>query len=220
MSLGSAAEKPEKAASIYLLAQAALDRLAYRRLLEGELRCRVHVDSDFTPTAIWAALRATPDLVLAIADTPRVDVLDALDMIGRLQPGVRVLIMSAVVDPAQVEAWHRCFLHGYITKNSSPAALHNAIEALLHGRSYFSVGIQAALSRGAARGNGTLKLTPRESELLPLLARGLTLRDAAATMTISYKTADAHRTKLLRKIGVRDRVELARYAIRQRIIEP
>ena len=59
-----------------------------------------------------------------------------------------------------------------------------------------------------------------ETELLPLLAQGLTLREAAARMAIGYKTADSYRTSLLRKLGVRDRVELARYAIRERIIEP
>ena len=65
-----------------------------------------------------------------------------------------------------------------------------------------------------------IRLSRRETELLPLLARGLTLRDAAATMSISYKTADSYRSSLLRKLNIRDRVELARYAIRQRIIEP
>jgi len=55
---------------------------------------------------------------------------------------------------------------------------------------------------------------------LPLIARGMRLRDAAASMSVSYKTADSYRTSLLRKLGVRDRVELARLAIRERIIEP
>ena len=63
-------------------------------------------------------------------------------------------------------------------------------------------------------------LSQREVELLPLLARGLKLRDAAHKMMVSYKTADSYRTSLLRKLGIRDRVELARYAIRERIIDP
>jgi DNA-binding NarL/FixJ family response regulator len=53
-----------------------------------------------------------------------------------------------------------------------------------------------------------------------LLARGLTLREAASKMTVSYKTADSYRTSLLRKLGLRDRVDLARYAIREHIVEP
>ena len=64
------------------------------------------------------------------------------------------------------------------------------------------------------------RLSRREAELLPLLAGGLTLRDAAFQMAVSYKTADSYRTSLLRKLGVHDRVELARYAIRERIIQP
>ena len=62
-------------------------------------------------------------------------------------------------------------------------------------------------------------LSPRESELLPLLARGMKLRDSAARMSITYKTADSHRTRLMRKLGVQSRVELARYAIRKHIID-
>jgi DNA-binding NarL/FixJ family response regulator len=68
--------------------------------------------------------------------------------------------------------------------------------------------------------DGLQTLSRREAELLPLLARGMTLREASEKMSVSYKTADSYRTSLLRKLGVRDRVELARLAIRERIIDP
>lgn len=74
--------------------------------------------------------------------------------------------------------------------------------------------MHAPFVRGAARANGSPRLSRRETELLPLLARSLTLRDAAVQM------ADSYRSNLLRKLGIRDRVELARYAIRQQIIQP
>jgi DNA-binding NarL/FixJ family response regulator len=184
---------------VHLIGQSALDRLAYRRLLEDQLHLRVVADSDFRPASIWAALRCRPSLVLADADLPQPEVVDALLMISRLCPEARIVVISAAIDPQAVEAWARCPLHGYVVKDG---------------------GLHAPFVRGAARANGSLHLSRREAELLPLLARGLTLREAAAQMTISYKTADSYRSNLLRKLGIRDRVELARYAIRQQIIQP
>jgi len=80
--------------------------------------------------------------------------------------------------------------------------------------------VRAAIEKGQGAARGLATLSQREIELLPLLARGMTLREAASKMAVSYKTADSYRTSLLRKLGVRGRVELARLAIRERIIEP
>lgn len=70
-----------------------------------------------------------------------------------------------------------------------------------------------------AQANNMPHFTPRELELLPLLASGLTLREAAERMCVSYKTADGHRTSLFRKCGVQNCVQLARYAIRNKLID-
>lgn len=205
---------------IYLLGHSALDRLAYRRLLSSELDRDVRVDSDFTPTSVWLAMRTRPDVVLADADTPQSEVLDAVHLITRLRPEIRILVLSAAVEPAQVEPWCRFPLSGYVVKDGGIEELRAALAAVLNGEQYFSEGIRSALDRGAVRPNGVTKLSRREAELLPLLARGHTLRQAASQLSVSYKTADSYRTSLLRKLGLHDRVELARYAIRQRIIEP
>jgi len=203
-----------------LLGHSALDRLAYRRLLAQEYQLELAVDTDFRPISVWTALRHQPDLVLVDADRFQRDVLDALQMVARLRPQARILVLSAGVEPSQVEAWARCPLHGYVVKDGALDELRAALDALCAGREYFSAGIREALARGERQSNGVARLTRREAELLPLLASGMTLRDAARQMTISYKTADAYRTTLLRKLGVHDRVELARYAIRARIIDP
>ncbi|MCK4343119.1 MAG: response regulator transcription factor [Phycisphaerae bacterium] len=207
-------------AVIYLLGHSALDRLAYRRLFSTELHLEVALDSDFTPTAIWMAMRNKPDLAVVDADTAHAPVLDAIQMITRLSSTIRVLLVSATNESAHVETWCYCPLHGYVTKDGGVEELRSAIEAVLAGRDYFKAEIRATLDRGRARSNGRTKLSRRESELLPLLARGLTLRAAAVELAVSYKTADSYRTSMHRKLGVHDRVELARYAIRKRIIEP
>ncbi len=213
-------EQFDQSLTVYLLGHSVLDRLAYRRLLVEELGLTVCVDSDFRPTAVWAALRCQPQLALVDADVPRPEVTDALRMISRLRPDTQILLVSAAVEPAQIEPWSRCKLNGYVVKDGGIDELRGAIDALRAGREYYSPGIRQALTRSPQRTDGTVKLTAREAELLPLLARGMTLREAAKQMTISYKTADSYRSSLLRKLGIHDRVELARYAIRARIIDP
>jgi len=205
---------------LYLMGRSALDRLALKCLLRSELRCEVTVDSDFTPTSVWTAMRARPDVVLVNADHPAIEVVDAVEMITRLRPEARILVLSAAVEPHQLESWGRCPLHAYVVKDGGLEELRSGLEAAFANRPYFSPGTRAPIERGAARRHRTPVLSRREAELLPLLARGMTLRDAAQQMLVSYKTADSYRTSLLRKLGIRDRVELARYAIRERIIDP
>jgi DNA-binding NarL/FixJ family response regulator len=206
---------------ICLLGNSVLDRAAYLLLLRHEFNHEVTVESDFTPTAVWAAMRCKPNLVLADADGAAIQAVDAVQMIVRLQPAARILVMGTAVDPFRVRSWARCRIHGYVVKAGGTEELRAALTAVLDQRQYFSEGVRQAIRHGTRPADSTEpKLSRRETELLPLLARGLTLREAAQQMTVSYKTADSYRTSLLRKLGLRDRVELARYAIRERIIEP
>jgi two-component system nitrate/nitrite response regulator NarL len=207
-------------AIIYLMGPSALDRQAYRLLLQQELRLKISIESDFAPVSVWAAMRGEPDLALVTADRASPEVRDAILMIPRLRRETRVLVASASVDEAVLKDWGRCGIAGYVVKDGGMEELRPAIDAVLAGRTYFSAGVRDAIEGGRNSTNGFETLSRRESELLPLLARGMTLREAASKMTVSYKTADSYRTSLLRKLGVHDRVELARLAIRERIIEP
>jgi len=205
--------------SICLLANSLLDRLAYRLLLRLELGYELTGESSFAPASVWAALRRKPNLVLIDADTAQAQAIEAAQMISRLQPAARILVIGTAVDPLDLQAWSRCRIHGYVVKDGGLEELRTALAALLDNRQHFSEGIRQAI-RPSVSDRQKVRLSPREQELLPLLARGLTLREAAQRMTVSYKTADSYRTNLLRKLGLRDRVELARYAIRERIIDP
>jgi DNA-binding NarL/FixJ family response regulator len=206
---------------IYLLGSSNLDRLAYRLLLRNELNLAVAVESDFSPTAVWAALRRKPELALVDADQASSDAVEAVRMILRLQPATRILIIGATVDPMDIRTWGRCKIHGYVVKDGGVDELRAACQAVLDGQQYYSEGIRNVVRRRSEpqpEGDRP-QLSRRETELLPLLARGLTLREAAGRMTVSYKTADSYRTSLLRKLGLHDRVELARYAIREHIVD-
>ena len=209
----------EKHTFVYLLGPSELDRHAYRLLLNEELGLAVDAQSDFSAVAVWSAMRSKPALALAIADHPRQGVREALDMIPRLWPQTRILVVSSAMDEAILREWGACELCGYVLKDGGISEFRTALEAVMAGDTYFSPGVFSAIEKGRRSTDGYASLSPRELELLPLLAKGLTLREAASTMTVSYKTADSYRTTLLRKLGVRDRVELARYAIREGIIE-
>lgn len=206
--------------AIYLLGHTALHRHGLRLILEHELGRVVAVESDYAPTNVWTAMRCAPHLAIADADAATPVVRDALQMIPRLSTQTRLLVLSVAMDLTAIQPWSQIRLDGYVLKNGGVAELSAAVDALLAGRTYYSAGIEQALMSHQRPPAGALRLTRRESELLPLLARGLSLRQAAEQMAVSYKTADSHRTSLLRKLGVRDRVELARYAIREHIVEP
>jgi DNA-binding NarL/FixJ family response regulator len=203
------------------LGASVLDRAAYRLLLRQELDVEIVAEADFAPTSVWSAMREQPAVAIVDADQATPAALDAVQMITRLRPGTRVLVVGAAVDPAHIQAWSRCTIHGYVVKDGGLEELRQALRAVADNRQYFSEGVRNAVRRPAsATSNGRLVLSRRESELLPLLARGMTLREAAQRMAVSYKTADSYRTSLLRKLGLRDRVDLARYAIRERIVDP
>lgn len=210
---------PSPSPRLYLLAGTPIDLAALRLMLRDELQCEPAMESSFAPVAIWDAMRLKPTLALVVSDRPYPEVCEAARMIPRLHPGTRVLVLSRMFDFMQIRAWSSCPLDGFVLKDGGLPELRQALEALFAGQPYFSAGVREHLVRSERSRDGRRPLSRRESELLPLLANGMTLREAAASMTVSYKTADAYRTSLLRKLGVRDRVELARYAIRERIIE-
>lgn len=202
-----------------LAAQAALDRQAYRVLLRQELGLDFQIECSFAPVSIWDALRADPHVVLVVSDTVSPELRDAVQMIPRLKKRARLLALSAAPESGALTAWGDCPLHGFVLKSQAIEELGEAVQALLAGGRYFTPAVKQFFNAAKERKTASATLSRRESELLPLLARGMTLREAATRMTVSYKTADSYRTSLLRKLGIHDRVELARYAIRERIIE-
>ncbi len=205
---------------LYLLADERLDRQAYRLLLEQQLNWRVAEDSDLTPTRIWSVLRQRPPVAVLVASrySPRAQ--DALELIQRICRRTRTLVVCEAADRAAVERWASCPLDGLVPRDEPPEALARALARVVAGKRCISPRVAKALELARRRCDVMPKLSRRERELLPLLASGMTLREAAERMTVSYKTADSYRTSLLRKVGVRDRVALTRWAIRERIIDP
>ncbi len=205
---------------LYLLADEPLDRQSYRLLIQQQLEWNVRHESDLTPTRIWSVLRQRPLLAVLVACRYSSRAADALELIRRVSLRTRTLVVCDASDQTALERWACCPMHGLVPRSEPVEALGRALEHLAAGENSFSPRVARVLEAARRRGEVLPKLSRRERELLPLLASGMTLREAAERMTVSYKTADSYRTSLLRKIGVRDRVALTRWAIRERIIDP
>ncbi len=206
--------------TICVIGYAALDRAAWSALFEHKLGRKPAMDCGPSAVEVWKAMRKRPDLVVIDAGASPTKMVDAAEMIKRLRARVHVLVIGFGEPLEALEIWRGTDISGYVFKDADVQELSTGVETVLGGAKYFSNGSRELIAGLSGARSATAELSPRERELLPLLARGLTLRAAASEMAVSYKTADTHRTHLLRKLGVRDRVELARFAIREKIIEP
>jgi DNA-binding NarL/FixJ family response regulator len=208
-------------AQILVLGRSVLDCHGLELVLRHELRCGCVDTCGFEPTAVWNAARKAVHVALISCDDADPAIIDAVQMLPRLKPQARLVLLTASAEPVVLSAWLSGPLDGIIQKSGGIQALGEGLETVLKGQRYFPRSVEARLP---PRSNGhrpsRVALSRRETELLPLLARGLKLQEAADSMRISYKTAGSYRTSLLRKLGLRDRVELARYAIRERIVQP
>ncbi len=178
--------------------------------------------------SIDQAIACRPDIILMDINMPGLSAFDAIGRIQDLLPAARVVLCTGYVhdrhikDAIEYKAW------GFVLKQRGFEHLREAILAVHRGRVCYAPEV---LERLAAVNDGGLRLTdqprtrlelltPRERELLSLLAQGLSLKAAGRMMNVSYKTADKHKVSLMRKLDIHDRVELARFAIREKIIVP
>ena len=139
---------------------------------------------------------------------------------------VRVLILSMHDNEQYLFEALRAGASGYVLKSVADRDLVEACRATMRGEPFLYPGAVRALMRDfverARRGEAPPDdpLTPREVEIVKLIAEARTSREIAADLVISEKTVERHRTNILAKLGMRDRVELVRYAIRRGLVEP
>lgn len=176
--------------------------------------------------AIDAVRTANPDVILMDIDMPGMDCFDAARRIRASHPNIRVIFLSAFMHDRYVEQALRAGASGYVTKGDPGDAILRAIRSVAAGNSAFSPAIQARIVVGndGPRLGETVKTTAstisaRELEVLRQIARGLTNKEIAAKMTLSTRTVDRHVSRLMTKLDIHDRVSLARYAIREGLVD-
>jgi DNA-binding NarL/FixJ family response regulator len=197
-----------------------------RTVLNTQADLEVVAEATDGETAVHQAL--TEDIHLAILDIsmPRKTGLQAAREITHRRPDVRVLILSMHDSEQYLFEAIRTGASGYVLKSAVDRDLVEACRAAMRGEPFLYPGAVRALMReylDSARAGEAIHgrvLTPREEEIVKLVAEAHTNDEIGALLHISKKTVERHRANVLEKLGMRDRVELTRYAIRRGLVEP
>ena len=197
-------------------------RNGLRELLNSEPDFRVVGEVDDGAQAVERALADDVDLVILDVTMPRMTGLQAARELATRKPGLRILMLSMHENEQFLFEALRAGASGYVLKTAADRDLVNACRATMRGETFLYAGAVAALVRELLDRDATSldPLTPRELEVVKLVAEGHTSDEIAGMLFISRKTVDRHRANILEKLGMRDRVDLTRYAIRRGLITP
>jgi DNA-binding NarL/FixJ family response regulator len=197
-------------------------RNGLRELLNSEPDFRVVGEVDDGAQAVERALADDVDLVILDVTMPRMTGLQAARELASRKPGLRILMLSMHENEQFLFEALRVGASGYVLKTAADRDLVNACRATMRGETFLYAGAVAALVREHLDRDATSldPLTPRELEVVKLVAEGHTSDEIAGMLFISRKTVDRHRANILEKLGMRDRVDLTRYAIRRGLITP
>jgi DNA-binding NarL/FixJ family response regulator len=213
-------------ARVLLADDHALVRSGLRMIIDAEPDLQVVAEAADGYEAL-TELGGTPvDLAILDIAMPRMTGLQAAREINRSHPHVRILVLSMHDNEQYLFEALKAGASGYVLKSVADRDLLEACRATMRGEPFLYAGAVTALIRDylhrARQGDElpTTILTPREEEVLKLIAEGHSAREIAGTLVISTKTVDRHRTNILAKLGLRDRLALTRYAIRAGLIEP
>jgi DNA-binding NarL/FixJ family response regulator len=180
--------------------------------------------------AVALANRLRPDVVLMDLRMPRCDGVEATRRLRLESPGVKVLMLTTYADDRSVIEALRAGARGYLTKDASAADIRQAILGVAAGEAALDPAVQhhvvAAIAgsdeRTLSPASSDLPddLTPREAEVLALIAEGLTNTEIAERLVVSPTTVKSHINHLFAKAGIRDRAQAVRYAYRHRLASP
>jgi DNA-binding NarL/FixJ family response regulator len=202
----------------------AVVRRGLRLVLESEPDLRVVAEAGDGAEAVQLGLREDVELAVLDVSMPRMTGLQAARELTNRRSDLRVLILSMHDNEQYLFEALRAGASGYVLKSVADRDLVEACRATMRGEPFLYPGAVRALMKDfverARRGESADDpLTPRETEIVKLIAEARTTREIAAELVLSAKTVERHRTNILAKLGMRDRVELVRYAIRRGLVE-
>jgi len=196
-------------------------REGLRSLLSAEADVEVVGEAADGRGALEAVQRLRPEVLLLDLSMSGLNGVEALRRLAQCAPKTRVLVLSMHAGGDYVRPAVRAGAAGYLVKGAGLDHLLRALRAVAAGERYFGPEAQAALAAPLELGradDSLERLTSREREVLQLVAEGLSNKDIGARLGISPKTADAHRTHIMRKLDLHDARALTLYAVRRGLI--
>jgi DNA-binding NarL/FixJ family response regulator len=213
-------------ARILLADDHALVRAGVRRILEDDQQLTVVAEAADGAEALERALADDVDLAILDVSMPKLTGLHVARHLAEQRPQTRALILSMHDNEEFLFEALRSGASGYVLKSAAEHDLVTACHAALRGEPFLYPNALRALIRDhlerTRRGEAGLEdpLTPRETEIVKLIAEGHTSREIGQLLNISDKTVERHRASVLEKLGLRDRVALTLYAVRRGLVEP
>lgn len=202
-----------------------LVRSGLRRILDAEPDLEVVAEASNGAEAIEQVLAHELDLAVLDVSMPRMTGLQAARRIREQRPQLQILILSMHDNEEFFFEALRAGAAGYVLKTAAERDLAAACRAAVRGEPFLYSGaigalIRDFLGRPAEESAATGELSPRESEVVKLIAEGYTSREIGEVLSISEHTVERHRANVLEKLHLKDRVALTRYAVRRGLVEP
>ena len=203
----------------------AIVRSGLRKVLDAKPDLEVVAEAEDGAEAVERALAEDVDLAILDVSMPRMTGIQAAAELTKRKPGIKIVMLSMYDSEQFLFEALKAGASGYVLKSGADTDIVEACRLAMRGDSYLYPSAVTALVRDyVERGGGEEErfdvLTPRELQVLKLIAEAYTSKQIADELTISVKTVDRHRQNILDKLGMRDRVELTRYAIRRGLIQP
>lgn len=212
------ASRPMKITRILLADDQLLVREGMRALLANLPQYEIIAECAEGTSAVEAVCRLHPDVAILDIDMPGISGIEAAKQIHAFDPGIEILILSAIDRREIIQQALSAGVSGYLHKDFILDELRFALGAVLSGSRYLSPRIQDCLINEP---DGVIMpgLTPRQTEILRLVASGRTTKEVARDLGISPKTVEFHRSQIMDRIGVHDVTALTRFAMQQGFIK-
>jgi DNA-binding NarL/FixJ family response regulator len=202
-------------------------RQGLRSMLEAQRDCVVVGEAADGRQAVAMTKELNPDIVILDIGMPSLNGLEATRQILKIRPQTKVLILTMHESDSVIREVLDAGARGYILKTDAGRDLVSAVESLRRNKTFFTSRVSQMILDGFLKGDARprdsesdgIRLTPRQREIVQLLAEGKSSKEVAVALDLSVKTAETHRANIMRKLDCHSVSEVVRYAIRNKIIE-
>jgi two-component system response regulator NreC len=190
-----------------------------RRVLEAQPGWIVEAEAGDMDRALRAVLGHKPDILILDLNLAGVSSLEYIPALLERSPATRIVVLTMQTEPAYARDALRAGASAYVLKESAEDELVTAVKAASEGKTYLNPRVGATLAAEPVTSEGDGELTPREEEILRLLALGYTNAEIAEQLFLSRRTVETHRASIQRKLDLSTRAELTHYAIEHKLLE-